>query len=57
MATHPDFKLHRAAEQGNQEKDEGRRRVPQPGILRTSRWFPADGTARGMDGRQSLLNR
>ncbi len=34
-----------------------RRRVPQPGILRTSRWFPADGTARGMDGRQSLLNR
>lgn len=28
-----------------------RRRVPQPGILRTSRWFSADGTARGMDGR------
>ena len=51
VATHPNFKLHRATEQGNQEKNEGRGSVPQPGILRTARWFSADGTARGMDGR------
>lgn len=51
VATRPDFKPHRTAEQGNQEKDEGRGSFPQPGILRTARRLAADGTARGMDGR------
>ena len=51
VATRPAFKPHRTAEQGNQEKDEGRGSFPQPGILRTARRLAADGTARGMDGR------
>ena len=57
VAKNQDIELRRTPEQGNQEEDKSRRRLPESRIVREAYRLATDGTTRGMDGRKSLLNR
>ena len=57
VAKNQDVELRRTPEQGNQEEDKSRRRLPESRIVREAHRLATDGTTRGMDGRKSLLNR